>query len=358
MPPATLVPLLAFAVACVYGALVQRTGFCTMGAIADAVSFDDRRRLRMYVCAIVVAVGASQALRFAGLADLTQSIYTPSRVPWLAHLVGGTLFGIGMTLASGCGARNLVRLGGGNLKSLLVLLVMAVAAYATLRGVLAPLRVHILEGPNVTFAGPSDLPSIIDTDVPWIVLPVVALPALWCLGNREFRQSRELLLGGIAIGLLVGAGWYVTGHLGFVPEDPDTLESLFVGTNTRRPESLTYVAPLAWTLEWLTLWSDGTRHVTFGIAAVIGVPVGAAVHALATRQFRWELFASAADVGRHVGGAVLMGFGGVTALGCSIGQGITGMSTLAVGSSITLAAIAAGCVVTLKIIYWNLLRND
>lgn len=358
MAPEFLVPLFGFAVACLYGAIVQRTGFCSMGAFADAVGFGDMTRLRMYVCAIAVAVACSQTLRIGGLVDLTQSIYAGARVPWLAHVVGGALFGIGMTLASGCGARNLVRLGAGNLKSLLVLLVMALAAYATLRGVLAPLRVHVLEQPRLVFQSTSDLPSALgNTGTTWIVLPIIAASAWWCLGNREFRAAREPLWGGIGIGLLVVAGWYVTGHLGFVPEDPETLESLFAGTNTRRPESLTYVAPLAWSLEWLTLWSDGSRHITFGIAAVIGVPVGAAAQALATGRFRWELFTSPADVGRHVTGAILMGFGGVTALGCSIGQGITGVSTLAIGSFITLVAITAGSIGALQMLQWRLMRE-
>ncbi len=296
MAPELLVPLLGFAIACLYGAIVQRTGFCTMGAFADAVSFGDQTRLRMYVVAIVVAVIGSQILRIGGLVDLSQSIYTGSRVPWLAHLVGGTLFGVGMSLASGCGARNLVRLGAGNLKSLLVLLVMALAADATLRGVLAPLRVHVLEQPRLVFEGTSDLPAMLgNAAAASIVAAVVSCTAWWCLGDREFRTARTPLLGGAAIGLLVAAGWYVTGYLGFVPEDPETLESLFAGTNTRRPESLTYVAPLAWSLEWLTLWSDGSRHVTFGIAAVIGAPVGAAVQALATGRFRWELSAKTAN---------------------------------------------------------------
>jgi hypothetical protein len=357
MAPEFLVPLLGFAVACLYGAIVQRTGFCTMGAFADAVSFGDQTRLRMYVVAIVVAILGSQALRLGGLVDLTQSIYAGSRVPWLAHIVGGVLFGIGMSLASGCGARNLVRLGAGNLKSLLVLLVMALAAYATLRGVLAPVRVHVLEQPRLVFQGTSDLPSVVgNAAATWITLSIASGSAWWCLGDREFRSSAGPLLGGAAIGLLVVAGWYVTGHLGFVPEDPETLEALFAGTNTKRPESLTYVAPLAWSLEWITLWSDGSRHITFGIAAVLGAPVGAAVQALATGQFRFELFTSPADVGRHVAGAILMGFGGVTALGCSIGQGITGVSTLAIGSLITLAAITAGSIGTLQMLHWRLMR--
>lgn len=357
---AAVVPLLGFALAFVFGAISQRTAFCTMGAFSDAVTFGDLGRLRMYVLAMAVAMLGAQGLQLAGSVDLQQSIYAGPRFLWLAHAVGGLLFGIGMTLSSGCGARNLVRLGGGNLKSLLVLVVMSVTAYATLRGLLAPVRVHAIEAVYVTLPAGQTLPAVLGWAQSGLAIgAAVALPAIiWCLFPRSFRTSPDLLFGGALVGLLVVAGWYVTGDVGFVPEDPDTLEALYVGTNTRRPESLTFVAPLAFGLEWLTLWTDGSRHVTFGIAAMAGTLSGAAAHAWLTGRFRWELFTSPADVGRHVLGAVLMGFGGVTTLGCSIGQGITGLSTLSLGAAVTLIFVAIGCILTLKIVAWRIERQD
>lgn len=356
---AEVVPLLGFALAFVFGAISQRTAFCTMGAFSDAVTFGDLSRLRMYVLAMAVAMLGAQGLQSAGSVDLQQSIYAGPRFLWLAHAVGGLLFGVGMTLASGCGARNLVRLGGGNLKSLMVLGVMSVTAYATLRGLLAPLRVHAIEAVHISFPSGQTLPSILGWAQSGLAISaVVAVPViLWCLSARSFRTSADLLFGGAFIGLLVVGGWYVTGHVGFVPEDPDTLEALYVGTNTHRPESLTFVAPLAFGLEWLTLWTDGSRHITFGIAAMAGTLSGAAVHAGLTGRFRWEMFTSPSDVARHLVGAVLMGFGGVTALGCSIGQGITGLSTLSLGAAVTLVFVAVGCILTLKIVAWRLERQ-
>lgn len=357
---AEVVPLLGFALAFVFGAVSQRTAFCTMGAFSDAVTFGDLDRLRMYVLAMAVAMLGAQGLEYVGSVDLRQSIYAGPRFVWLAHVVGGLLFGIGMTLSSGCGARNLVRLGAGNLKSLLVLSVMSVTAYATLKGLLAPLRVHAIESVYVTLPAGQTLPAILGwTQSGLAIAAAVASPAIvWCLAPRSFRSSTDLIYSGAIVGLLVVAGWYVTGHVGFVPEDPDTLEALYVGTNTHRPESLTFVAPLAFVLEWLTLWTDGSRHVTFGIAAMAGTVSGAAVHAWLTGRFRWELFTSPADVGRHVVGAALMGFGGVTALGCSIGQGITGLSTLSLGAVVTLVFVGAGCILTLKMVAWRLERQD
>lgn len=357
---AEVVPLLGFVLAFVFGAISHRTAFCTMGAFSDAVTFGDLGRLRMYVLAMAVAMLGAQGLQYAGSVDLQQSIYAGPQLLWLAHAVGGLLFGVGMTLSSGCGARNLVRLGGGNLKSLLVLSVMSVTAYATLKGLLAPLRVHAIETVHLTLPAGQALPAILGWPQSGLAISaVVALPAiLWCVVPRSFRTSVGLLFGGAIIGLLVVGGWYVTGHVGFVPEDPDTLEALYVGTNTHRPESLTFVAPLAFGLEWLTLWTDGSRRLTFGIAAMAGTLSGAAVHAWLTGRFRWELFTSPADVGRHVVGAALMGFGGVTALGCSIGQGITGLSTLSLGAVVTLVFVAVGCILTLKMVAWRLERHD
>ena len=154
------------------------------------------------------------------------------------------------------------------------------------------------------------------------------------------------------IGALVVAGWYVSGHLGF-GENPATLEDGYFATNSRTLESFSFVGPLAYGLELLMLWTDKSLHLTFGIASVLGVVLGSAAYALAARQFRWEGFASLADLRNQLVGAVLMGFGGVTALGCTIGQGISGLSTLAIGSFIALAGIIAGSVGTLKYTLWR-----
>jgi hypothetical protein len=176
--------------------------------------------------------------------------------------------------------------------------------------------------------------------------------------SRDFRASREMILGGVVIGAVIVAGWYVSGHVGFVAEDPATLEEKFVRTNTGRMESFSLVAPMAFLIEMLMLWTDGTRVVTFGIAGALGIVVGAAASALANRSFRGEGFAGTEDLANHIVGGILMGFGGVTALGCTIGQGLTGLSTLAVGSFIAFFAIVLGSVAALKYQTWRLMRSD
>jgi hypothetical protein len=150
--------------------------------------------------------------------------------------------------------------------------------------------------------------------------------------------------------------WYVTGHLGFA-ENPDTLENTVFGTNSHTIESLSFVSPVAFTLELLLLWSDRSLGVTFGVAAVVGIVAGSFAYAMASRTFRWEGLAGPEDTANHVIGGLLMGFGGVTALGCTIGQGITGLSTLALGSILTFGAIVAGSALTMKYQYWRITRE-
>jgi uncharacterized membrane protein YedE/YeeE len=361
---ATLVVALAFALAFVFGAVAQRVNFCTMGAIADIANFGDWRRMRMWLLAIAVAVAGTGLMQWLGWIDIGKSIYTSAQVPWLSHIVGGFLFGFGMTLASGCGSKTLLRIGAGNLKSLIVLVFLAAGAYMTLKGVFAPLRAFGLD--VVRFdagAKSSDLPSLaIATGVTsaraWLPLVIAAALAVFVFGNRDFRTSRAYVVGGLVIGAVSVGGWYVTAHLGYLPEDPQTLEEKFVATNSGRPESYSFVAPTAYLLELLLLWTDRSRVVTFGIAGVLGMLLGAAAVAVATRTFRWESFASVEDMSNHVVGGLLMGFGGVTALGCTIGQGISGVSTLAVGSFIALAAIVAGCVSALRYQSWRIERTD
>jgi len=353
-----------FALAAVFGWIAERTRFCTMGAVSDVVNMGDWSRMRMWLLAIAVAMLCANAMMAAGLIDLSKSLYTGPRLVWLSHIVGGALFGVGMTIASGCGVRSLVRLGGGNLKSLVVLLCLGLVASMTMRGILAPFRVNVLDRYALQLAIDQSLPSLLmpvggraSASARLLVAAVVSGALGWfALRDPAFRRQRVSVLGGVGIGLLVAGGWYVTGHLGYLPEDPETLEEAFLGTNTRRPESFSFVGPVAYALELLLLWTDASLKVTFGIAAVVGVLVGAWFHAVTTGQFRWQSFASPGDLGNHMVGGALMGFGGVCALGCTIGQGITGMSTLALGSFLTLLSVIAGSALTMKWLYWRFER--
>ena len=275
--------LLAFGLGFAFGALSQKTHFCTMGAVADIINMEDWSRMRTWLLAIAVAVLGSAALHGTGLIDLNKSIYRSENLTWLSHLVGGLLFGIGMVLASGCGARTLTRVGAGNLKSLVVFLTLGITAYMTMRGVLGVFRVNTLDKVAAVLPGGQDLPALLTTVglTPGMALWVAALGVgggllAFCFARRDFL-TLDNLLGGIAVGAIVIGGWYVSGHLGYLAEDPDTLQEAFLATNSGRMESLTFVAPQAYTLELLMLWSDASRKLSFGIALALGVIAGSVI---------------------------------------------------------------------------------
>jgi hypothetical protein len=343
----------AFVLAFIFGAVGNKTHFCTMGAVSDWVNMGDTSRLRMWLLAIAVAILGSSALAAAGLVDYSKSIYTSPNLTWLSHLVGGLLFGVGMTLGSGCGSKTLIRVGAGSLKSLVVYVFLGIAAYMTLRGILGAFRVGVLEKVTVTLSPGQDLPSLFGIDRAVLAALIGGALIAFVYASREFRSSFDYTLGGLVTGLVVVGGWYVSGVVGHVAEDPNTLQEAFVGTNTGRMESFSFVSPLAYTLEYLMFWTDKSKIVTYGIASAAGVIAGSAAYALATRTFRWEGFRDAEDTANHIVGGILMGFGGITALGCTIGQGISGFSTLALGSILTFVAIVAGSAATMRYQYWR-----
>ncbi|MFO1219596.1 MAG: YeeE/YedE family protein [Burkholderiaceae bacterium] len=345
----------AFALAVAFGAVAQRSHFCTMGALSDVVNMGDWSRVRQWALAAGVAVLGFQAMAGLGWVDAGKSIYAAPRLVWLSHAVGGLMFGFGMVLASGCGSKTLVRLGGGNLKSLVVVVVLGVSAYATLRGMAAVARVATVDRVAITLPTGQDLPSLLAlatgasrTTMAWAAGAVVGLLLVGFALARPEGRSAEVLLGGLGVGAVIAGIWWVSGRLGHVMEHPQTLEEVFVATNSQRMESLSFVSPIAYTLDWLMLFSDTSRVLTLGIVSTFGVVLGSAATAIATGMFRWEGFAGAEDTANHLVGAVLMGVGGITALGCTIGQGLSGLSTLSLGSFIAVAGIVAGAVLALR----------
>jgi hypothetical protein len=361
---ATIVAWGGFALAFVFGAVANKTNFCTMGALSDIVTMGHWGRMRMWLLAIAVAILGAGVLAYTGQVDLSKTVTQRPTLSWLSLLVGGTCFGIGMTLSGGCANKNLVRVGGGSVRSIVVLVFLAIASYMTLKGLFGQWRAGLLDPVSVNLAdfgwkdqglatavarwsGMSSQSALLCT-ISVLVLTLM----IFVFKDRRFRANPTQIGGAIAVGALVVTGWYVSGHIGF-GENLDTLEDVYFGTNSRTLESMSFVGPLAYGLELLMLWTDKSLHVTFGIASVAGVVLGSAAVAVTSRTFRWEGFASLADLRHQLVGALLMGFGGVTALGCTIGQGLTGISTLAIGSFIALAGIIAGSVATLKYTLWR-----
>lgn len=344
LPTATVVAALAFVGGTVMGATARSMHFCTLGAIADAFLGARYAGLRAWALAIATATLATQTMQMAGLIDLRHSIYLVPDFGWLGAIVGGLCFGFGMALVGTCGYGTLVRLGGGDLRSLVDFLVLGVFAYMTLRGLSGLGRELFIESTNADLSAIGGQ-GLVDAAA-WllgaerealrdvIVALVVAGLLAYCFRDRSFRHSRRDVAGGIVIGLVVASGWFVTGVVGADEFDPAPLGSY------------SFVTPVGESLVYLMTFTGAT--INFGIGAVGGVIFGAFLASRAKAEFRLEAFDDPKEMLRHVFGAALMGFGGVTALGCTVGQGITAMSTLSMSAPLALGSIFLGAYLGLK----------
>lgn len=327
---AVSVPLAAFAIGIAFGAVARWSGFCLRGAVEDALTTSNAPRLRGFLAAMVVALVSVQALVLAGTLDLSKAVVLPPTLFWGGALLGGTMFGVGMVLTGGCGTRMLVLAAGGNLRSVVSFLIFALVAYATIRGILAPARNALATATTVPL-GKQTLP--------------LAVGAVFAAATLAFIVWRRVplmhLVGGVLIGLLVPLGYLATGVLGADEFEPTVVESI----NVTRAGGDALVYLLTWT---------GAK-ANFGIAFVGGILVGAALVAAVSRDFRLVGFERPVDMLRYAGGAALMGVGGVLALGCSIGNGLTGVASLAPVSFLSVPAMVLAAGATLK---WRMSRKQ
>jgi hypothetical protein len=341
MPAAANIVILAsLLIGLVYGAVGLLSGFCLMSSLRGWWAQGDSRLVRTYALAMGIAIAATQLLAVRQVVDLGKSIYLQPTFSAPLMFVGGVLFGYGMVLSNGCGSRALVLLGRGNLRSLVVVIVLGIAAEVTLKGLIAPGRIVLLQWTQVT-TGITSLPLLIaklgvsETFARTLVASIVsAALIIFAFSHAPFQRSWGQIAAGLIVGLLIAAGWYATGYLGADDFNPTPVASL------------TFVAPIADTLQYLMLSTGLTLN--FGIVTVAGVFAGSLVTALATQRFHWEGYSSPQHMLRSVSGAVLMGIGGACALGCSVGQGLTGLSTLALASFVALAGIFLGTAVGLR----------
>lgn len=333
-----------------FGFVLHRSNFCVMGGISDFIMFGDGRRLRAWILAGAVAIVGVHLLESSGVVDLDRSRYLGSRINWLSHLVGGFVFGVGMVLAGGCASRNIVRAGGGDLRALLILLVIASFAFAAISGVLAQMRVSLAEttaldtqtlglksqrlGDVVAAASSAPRATVTLTVVSLVVLALLSFVA----AAQNFRASPVHIVSGIAVGCAVTLAWAVTA----LAQDDFAARPIAV-------ESLSFVAPVGGTLEWIQR-ATAVGLPSFGAASVMGTLIGSFTASMVSGTFRLQTFANVEDTLRHMAGAALMGVGGVFALGCTIGQGVSGLSTLSLGSVISMAAIIAGAATTIRVL--------
>ena len=324
----------------VYGAVGLLSGFCLMSSLRGWWAQGDSRLIRSYALALGVAIAATQLLAARGVVDLGKSIYLQPSFSAPLMFFGGLLFGYGMVLSNGCGSRALVLLGRGNLRSFVVVIVLGITAQMTLKGLVAPTRIALLQWSQMT-PSVTTLPALLaKIGINEIYARMVAASALsgaliiFAFAHARFQRAWGQIAAGFAVGILVAGGWFATGYLGADDFNPAPVTSL------------TFIAPIADTVQYAMLSTGLTLN--FGITMVAGVFAGSLVTALATRRFHWEGFTSPRHMLRSIGGAALMGAGGAMAYGCSIGQGLTGLSTLALASFVAVAGILLGTAAGLR----------
>ncbi len=368
----TQILLAVFVVAVIMGAVANKTNFCTMGAVSDLVNMGDTGRMRAWLLAMTVALVGVLALEASGVVKLPSDTFPPYRTAnfaWLRYVLGGLLFGIGMTLGSGCGNKTFVRIGGGNLKSLVLLAFFAApASYLMLWGSVGeagffdtffnswiqptaiPLQNYGIQSQELG-AIVGGIIGMQDTATLHLILgAVVALAVLvFVFKSADFRASFDNILGGVVIGLAVVAGWWISGGpwgqewLDWAQLEPEAPSRVAV-------QSYTFISPMGDAVRY-ALNPKNLMLVNFGIMALAGVIIGSLLYSLVTRKFRIEWFVNFKDFLAHAVGGVLMGIGGVLSMGCTIGQAVTGVSTLALGSILTFAAIVFGSALTMKVQY-------
>lgn len=376
-----------FIISVIMGMVVNKTNFCTMGAVSDLVNMGDSGRFRAWVLAATVAVIGVLILEGLGLVNISSATLPPyrgSEFQWGRYLLGGFLFGVGMTLGSGCGNKTLIRIGGGNIKSIFVFVMIAVVAYYMVdpykqltstwyQSYFAPW----LGKASISLTGSQDLGSIVGgafgiapLTMRLILGAVLAVVALFILfRSSDFRKSFDNIFAGVIIGLAVIAAWYITSRV--MVSTPDGNQSLTQfynnwdfamdstvgkpqnGSTNLLPQSFTFISPIGQSFGYAT-GGFAKTFLTFGVVSVLGVILGSFLWSLFSRRFRIEWFASFKDFATHIIGGILMGFGGVLGLGCTVGQGITGISTLALGSFLAFISIVFGSALTMKIQYYKM----
>ena len=374
-----------FAIALIMGAVVNKTNFCTMGAVSDWVNMGDTGRMRAWVLAIAVGVLGVAGLEAAGMVNVTNTFppYRQNNFIWLENVLGGVLFGIGMTLGSGCGNKTLIRVGGGNIKSLMVLLLIALISYFMVnpfpgsdKTLYSVLFYPWTSPAAVTLTTNQDLGAMFFGDNAATGRMVMGgviggLLLVWAFKSADFRSNFDNILGGMVVGLAVLAAWYITSNV-TINADGEMMSmqayvqdwELYAPADAVKPaaagplasQSFSFVGPMGQTLGYAAGGFDRTL-LTFGVMALAGVIAGSLLWSLISRSFRIEWFASGRDFVNHLIGGILMGFGGMLAIGCTIGQGVTGFSTLALGSILTFVAIVLGSAATMKVQYFLMMRE-
>jgi len=317
-----------------FGVIVQSPSFCMVAAIGNLLLMRDWRHIQAFLAALAVAIAGTQWLEAGALVPVAESAYRIGRFDWLGATAGGLLFGFGAVLAGGCAARTLVRAAEGGLGAWLALIAFAAAAAVTQYGMLADFRLRLADWSALALDGSdSSIAALLDIS-PWLAGAVAAAVCTAVIGiTWRGSHDRRLIIGGVAVGGLVVIAWWLTGNLAQDAFEPT------------RPSALAISGPVARATH--SLITGDTLSLGFGIPFVTGTALGAALSALVSGTFRWQRARTRA-IPNYFAGGVLMGFGAIVAGGCNIGQGLSGVSTLAAGSLLAAGAIFAGAVLGVK----------
>lgn len=345
--PAFYIGWVGLLIGIVFGFIVYRTNFCTMGSISDILSFGDFRRFRAWLLAGAVGILGVAWVRSLEIADFSQTMYLTPSFGWGANVVGGFLFGFGMVFSGGCISRNLVRAGGGDLRSVVVLIITGIFGYMTIGGLLGPLRVTLFtpltadlsetmetQGLGEVVASLTGMDPATATTGAVIVVALAIL--VYCFADKGFRTSPRNIIAGVGIGLCVVAGWLLTG---LAQDDFADVPVPLISLSFVRPSGDT----LDYVMRFTALGAPG-----FGVVTLAGTLIGGFLGALSMGRLHLTTFADKDDSIRNMFGAALMGIGGVLALGCTVGQAMTGFSTLAIGSILTFICIVIGGIAGVK----------
>jgi len=376
-----------FFISILLGFIVNKTNFCTMGAVSDMVNMGDYGRFRAWLLAIAVALIGVSIFEYMDMVNVTDAFppYRSTQLIWIENILGGFLFGIGMTFASGCGNKTLIRIGGGNIKSILVFFIIALIAYymttpfpdsdKTLYSVLfydwvKPLAISLESNQDIgALIGGAE-----NTHIMRLIsgLVVAAGMLFYIFKAADFRSNKDNVLAGLVIGLIIFTAWYTSSNITVNADDSAYSLSeyysewdMLAEDDEGKPatgralnaQSFTFINPIGQTYGYIKDGLDASL-LTFGLISIFGVILGSLLWALISRSFRIEWFVDVKDFLSHTFGAILMGFGGVLALGCTVGQGITGMSTLALGSILAFTFIIFGSALTMKIQYYKIVYED
>ena len=356
----------------ILGYVVNKTNFCTMGAVSDLVNIGDTSRLRAWLLAMTTAIIGVTSLEFLGMVDISESRipYRNSVLFWPRYIIGGIMFGVGMTLASGCGNKILIRIGGGNLKSIFVLIIAGLMALLMTRTDFYGLIFHSWMNPISPDLAKLGIPdqsiqtifsSLSNIDAGNILITIF-IPLLICIFLLKYifssntSLSSDNILSGVVVGLVVTFAWLISGgELGQAwIENNDFLDTPYPSVGV---QSFTFINPMGEVLIYTSSIFDNF-YLTFGVTALISTVAGSFVYSLISNNLRVEWFVNKYDFYRHFIGAVLIGIGGVLSLGCTIGQGVSGVSTLAIGSIITLISIIFGASLMMKIEYYKAVYEE